>query len=408
MQGKVILISDDKDFFEYIIPKLSLRKSDELFRYKFDEIPDKLHLFNSSLLIVNSENRQSQTLELLNAIKNAPIIVFGYNDDDNFKKQAYKNGMFAYFTLSTPDDIIEVQLLPALNYIDSLEKNKIYREMLVKNNLITKNNEVFLDFADMLDRELGKIHQTSYPATLVAISPNEKTKFLIQPNKIETIILNSVRKNDILMNYAPNKYFLLLHNTDLSKANRLWEKIQKKMPEGIYAGITYIGNKTRQQIVNEALNNLHTAMNSDTSTKNTCNIYSGSNFKFFRQEFNKKLEQIITPVFYQVQQTYNDKLFGMNIEQGFGEGYGVMYIKSRHAIGSFRITSPGFSTINIDIIYEVLHKNNQDNISETKRITLEPEELEAGLLQDLLEQFISEFKQQIKKITNLEENNEYT
>ena len=98
----------------------------------------------------------------------------------------------------------------------------------------------------------------------------------------------------------------------------------------------------------------------------------------------------------------------MNIEQGFGEGYGVMYIKSRHAIGSFRITSQGFSTINIDIIYEVLHKNNQDNISETKRITLEPEELEAGLLQDLLEQFISEFKQQIKKITNLEENNEYT
>ena len=57
MHGKIVLISDDADFFEYIVPKLSLRNSDELYRYKFKEIPDKLHLFESSLLIVNSENR---------------------------------------------------------------------------------------------------------------------------------------------------------------------------------------------------------------------------------------------------------------------------------------------------------------------------------------------------------------
>ena len=36
MQSRIVLISDDVDFFEYISPKLNLRKSDELFKFGFD------------------------------------------------------------------------------------------------------------------------------------------------------------------------------------------------------------------------------------------------------------------------------------------------------------------------------------------------------------------------------------
>lgn len=397
MQGKVVLISDDTDFFEYILPKLSLRNSDEVFKYRFSEIPEKIHLLTFSLLIVNSENNQEGTLELLDAVEQAPVVVFGYNNNDDFKVKCYKKGMFAYFTLETPDDVIEAQLLPALNFINSLEKKQVYRDMLVKNKLMAKNNDVFLDFLNVLDHEFDIIHKFSYAASLVAISPDDRSKFLIQPNKIETIILNSVRKNDILMNYASNKYFLLLQNADLTKANNIWKKIQKKLPEGVYAGIAYIGKKSRQQVINEALNNLHTAMNSDASMQKPSTIYDGANFKYYRQEFNKKLEQIISPVFYRVQQVYNDKLFGMRIEQGQGEGYGVLYIKSNTSVGTFRITAPGFSTINIDISIEGLNRDLKINktLNETKRITLEPEELESGLLQDLLEQFILEFKREV-------------
>ena len=397
MRGKVVLISDDTDFFEYILPKLALRYSDEIFKYKFSDIPDKIHLLKFSLLLVNSENNQAGTLELLDAVSQAPVIVFGYNNNDDFMVKCYKKGMFAYFTLETPDDVIDAQLLPALNFIDSLEKNQIYRDMLVKNKLMTKTNEVFLDFSDVLDYEFDIIHKFSYAASLVAISPDDRSKFLIQPNKIETIILNSVRKNDLLMNYASNKYFLLLHNADLAKANKIWKKIQKKLPDGVYAGIAYIGKKSRQQVVNEALNNLHTAINSEAAIPSSSNIYDGANFKYYRQEFNKKLEQIISPVFYRVQQVYNDKLFGMKIEQGQGDGYGVLYIKSNTSMGTFRITAPGFSTINIDISFEDIMNNSKKNktLKETKRITLEPEELEAGLLQDLLEQFILEFKREV-------------
>ena len=394
MQSKVVLISDDADFFEYITPKLSLRKSDELFKFDFDSVPEKSHLLASSLLIVNSENKQTQTLELLDMVKSVPIIVFSYNEDSDFKVEAYKRGMFAYFTPSSTDAEISAQMIPALKLLSSIQKNNMYRDMLVRNNLITKNNEVFLDFTTILDKELDNIHKNSAVATLFAISPDEKSKFIVQPNQIETVILNNIRENDILMNYASNKYFLLLHNTDKSKSELIWKKLNKNLPDGIYAGFASIGQKSRQQVINEALNKLHEAMNKN-AISNSCNIYSGNNFKFFRQEFNKKLEQVISPTFYHVQQMYGNIIPNIHFEEGLGEGYGVLYVTVNDLKGTFRITSPGLSSINIDISYENINKDKNEN-DESKRIVLEPEELEEGLLHDLLEQFIIEFKNVVK------------
>ena len=55
MAGRIVLISDDSNFFEYIRQKLEARKSDELFTFSFDNVPEKLQLIDTSVLIVNSE-----------------------------------------------------------------------------------------------------------------------------------------------------------------------------------------------------------------------------------------------------------------------------------------------------------------------------------------------------------------
>ena len=402
MQSKIILISDDSDFFEYIIPKLKLRKSDELFSFKFSELPDKIHLLASSLLIINSEHSREQTLELLEIAKDVPVMVFGYNDDDDFRIEAYRKGMYEFFTLSASDEEIEAKLVPALKMVSVNEKNALYREMLVKNNLITGNNEVFLDFTSLLDREINEIKKNSLNAVLLAISPDDKSKYFLTQNKIETVILNNIRKNDRLMNYSHNKYFLLLNNTNIEKAEKVWEKIKVSLPEGVYAGFSVIGNKTRQQVVSEVLNNLHTSMAAETSFIANEKKPLNNNFKFFRQEFNKKITQIVSPVFYHIQQTYNDKLFGMKIEQGIGDGYGVLHIKSEKYTAVFRISSPGFATINVDISYNKntdIINEQADNFSlQPKRITIEPEDLEPGLLQDLTEEFIREFKEAVEEV----------
>ena len=391
MQGRVVLITNDSDFFEFIAPKLKLRKSDELFRFKFEDIPEKLHLLQTSVLIINSESSKEQTLELLKLLKGSPAIVFSFNEDEIFKLLCLKSGALSYFTPMTSDEEIDVGLSSALNVSSLLIKNLRYREILEKNNCITPNNEVFLDYTNVLDRELDKINKTSTPSVLVAISPNEKTKFLIKPNQIETIILNNIRKNDILMNFAVNKYFLLLFDTDIDGAQKIWAKISSQIPEKIYAGFAKTFSKSRQQLINEALNKLHEAINYEKFTESMISSENPTNnFKQFKHKFNKKIEQVITPTFYHIKQKYTDKLYGVIIEQEIGDGYGILRIKSRQIQSVLKIMSAGFSKINIDITY----LSGNENI-DTKRIALEPDELEAGFLEDLLEQFILEFKKEI-------------
>ena len=398
MANKIVLISDDSDFFDYIKSKLELRKSDELFTFSFDAIPERIHLIESSVLIVNSENAREKTLDLLSILKNTPVIVSAYNDDDTFRRKCYRAGMFDFLPLLTPDAEFRARMIPALTVSGLLEKNKFYRELLAKNNIISSENEVFFNYDFILDKELLEITNKAKKTVFVAISPNEKTKFVLKPAFLESVILNNIRKNDILMNFAPNKYFLLLFDIDVKSAEKLWQKVSSELTEKVYAGFCQVLNQNKQQLINEALNKLHEAINYDkgmyNSTQNPLNSLNAvggidssySNFKMFKQEFARKIEQVITPVFYQIQQKYSNKLSGVLFEQGSGDGYGTFYIKNKYAEGCFRITSPGFSKINIDITFQ---KNTE--IIDSKRISFEPEELEAGLLEDLLEQFIIEY-----------------
>ena len=394
MHGKVILISDDNNFFEYIVPKLMLRKSDELRKLQFDDLIDNIDLLANSLLIVNCENNEEKTIELLKIVKDNPVIVFGYNDNEQFKIEAYKNGMFGYFTLSSTPEEINALIMPALKVVSTQHKCNIYKDLLIKNNLLTKNNGVFLDYNTVLDKQIENMKKTSSKAVLMAISPNDKSKFLINPNQIETVVKNYIRENDVLMNFAPNKYFLLLNNTDTKCAKLLWKKINNNLPNGIFAGITSITRKNRQNAINDAINKLQKAINQcDKSESNNVvdsilheNIDLYTNFKLLKQDYSKKFEQIIYPTFYKVQQIYNDKLFGINIQPEYGKNNWTLVIKSENISGIFKITNPGYFAVNIDISYMGLVDNEQ------KRITLEQDELEEGLLTDLIEQFILEFK----------------
>lgn len=398
MSNKIILISDDSNFFDFIEHKLELRKSDDLLMYGFDSIPENFHILENGVLIIDSEKSKEKTLDLLNILKNTPSIVFAFNEDDVFRRKCYRAGVYDFMTPLTSDSEFRARIIPALTVASLLEKNKRYRDFLVNKNIITKENEVFIDYKSIIDTELADIQNSSRKVVFGAISPNEKSQFLLKPALIEAVILNNIRKNDILMNYAPNKYFIFLYDIDVNSAKKIWKKITAQIPEKIYAGFCNVLNQKKEILINEALNKLHEAINYDkqivtekqplSSLSSIQGLSSSmSNFKLFRQEFDKKMDKIIAPVFYQIQQKYAGKLTGVALEQSLENGYGAFYIKGKHFYSSFKITCPGFSKINIDVTYQ----KNSNNI-DAKRITLEPEELEQGLLEDLLEQFILEYK----------------
>ena len=397
MQNRIVLVSDESDFFEYISPKLDLRKNDELYHFAYEDVPEKLDLLSSSVLILNSQNSEQKTLELLKILKSTPVIVFSFNEDVDFRAECYKQGALGYITLVTQENEFNSIIISALRSLSFLKKTENYREILVEKNVLAQNNEVYYDYKNIIEKELEKIKSGASSAILAAISPNDKTKFLLNSNQIETFVLSNIRKSDILMNYAANKYFLLLNDTNFEDAQKIWQNIQQNIPEKLYAGFASSTNlKTCSQWINEALNKLHEAINRDYVSP-LSNSSSVSNFKLFRQEFNKRLEKIILPVFYHIEQKYSEKLFGISVVHSVTDGFGELITKSKLLCGEFKITAPGLSKINIDITFRSNSENNDiQSYPQSKRITIEPEELEPSLLEDLLEQFILEFKDEVE------------
>lgn len=394
MADKVVLISEDSDFFEFIRPKLELRKSDELLMFNFDAVPERISFLEDAVLIVNSENNREKTLDLLNLFKTTPVIVFSYNDDDVFRRKCYRAGAFDFKTILTDDSDFRASMLPLLKTLSILKKNKYYRSILESKKIIKTGDEIYLDYESILEIELEKIRMKQRKAVFIAIAPSEKTKFLLKPSIIESILSNQIRKNDLIMNYAPNKYYLLIYDTDLNSAQKLWKKILKQLPEKMYAGFVNIFNQNKQQLINEALNRLHTAINNDlglySETKNTSKnlpFDNKMNFKEYKQEYFKNFEKIVSPVFYQISQKYSDRLMNVKIEHFVSDGMANFTIIGNVFTSKLIITSPGLSKINIDIILE-----NKIKIVDSKRISIEQNELEQGLLDDLLEQFILEYK----------------
>ena len=389
MSNKIVLISDDSNFFDYISQKLEMRYSDELSYLSFDDVPENVYLIENSVLIVNSENSQQKTLDLLNLFSCTPIIVIAYNEDIIFKKKCYNAGMLDFIPLLISDSEFRARMIPALNFSSLLEKQSRYRDILVKNGIMNKHNDVFIDYEKIIDNVVEEIKITKRKAVFCAIAPDDRGKFLLKSDKLEYVLLNKIRKTDILMSYAPDKYYIILFDTDEKSVKKMWKDISKQFTQKIYIGIENIKNQNRQKLINSVMNKLYNAYNegicynSETTLTSKNSYYS--NFKMFRKEFSQKLNNIVVPVFYSIQQKYINKLSGVRIEFSNNDSEAEFNILGKHFLGSFKMSCPGYTKILIDIN---IKKENEDN--DSKRILFEPEELDSTLLNDLLEQFISE------------------
>ena len=102
--------------------------------------------------------------------------------------------------------------------------------------------------------------------------------------------------------------------------------------------------------------------------------------------FNKKMEKVITPVFYRLQKAYEEKLFGTKIEQYTDEEQCVFTLKNRKQESSLRIVYPGFAKI---VIY-ITHKGLES--PEDSELSLPLAKITSKELIKIIEDFIKEFK----------------
>ena len=114
-------------------------------------------------------------------------------------------------------------------------------------------------------------------------------------------------------------------------------------------------------------------------------------FKFFRQLFLNKMEKVITPVFYKLQNAYDGRLEDTQIEQYTNENRCIFNLKNPKQTSRLTITYPGFAKAVIYITHSGLDS------PENKEYVLALKDLTELLLTALTEDFIKDFQNCIEQ-----------
>jgi len=409
-ESNIILITDTENVVDILKPKLVLlREIDNILTTNYAEAISNLQKVLPEVTLIYCSSEKEACLKLINDIKtnektkNISVLLLIDEYEQDFILNAYEENIDDYLNVNADDAEILIRTIWGLkknSYMSAIQKRSSLLERL---GVINKNTGFYTNeyCEKIFENEFKNLEENNNDGILMLISANEESKTKLNPLQLAKAIKASIRNSDVAVHSSANRFFVLLRETQLKGAFTVWDKIKRAVGEQyiINAGISSIGGKHFNDLQRELLNALveATSTNQDLVIVSEEGKESSSdwlekinstqkNFKLFKQAFNKKLEKVITPVFFQMQKMYEDKLFKTQIEQYSNETLSEFVLKSENNLSELKITYPGFSKINIDIIHQGLDS------PENKRINLDLTELDETRLTQILEEFIAEFK----------------
>jgi len=406
----IILITNDSNVEQILKPKLILlREVDNVLTTKYSDAVENIKKARPELVLLYGDEEKS-TLKLIRKIKtdeeikNTVILLITNDYNQNFILNAYDENIADYFTLQTSDAEILIRTMWCLKNKLLLTLVNKQQNLLEEVGVIDKDTGFYTnEFCEkVLEKELASLKTICSDGILMLISADEESKTKLKPIQLANAIRNSTRESDLAVHGSANRFYVLLKGTPLKGAYSVWDKIKQAVGEEytINAGVSFIGEKSFKELKEILLKTLVEALatNQDFIIADEEKEQKSSqewiekinapqkNFKLFKLAFNRKLGKVITPVFFQMQKLYEEKLFKTQIEQYSTSDKSAFVLKKGNNVSEFKITYPGFSKINIDTNHQGLDS------PENKRISLDLTELSDERLTNLLEEFIQEFK----------------
>lgn len=412
MENNVVLITNDELIADFIDPKLALlRNLDKISIFNYQKAVAGTKKINPYTIIVHAE-AQENTLELIRKIKSTkqiadtPLILLLDNYDKDFIISAYDEKISDYMLLKADDAEFLMRVIWSLKKNTIEQQNKQYFDLLENLKVINPQSGLYSNqYCDnVFELEFKKLRKESKNSVFMLISLDETSKTQITTKEFAKVIKNSIRTADIIAHAQSNRFYILLEKTELKGALAVFEKIKSALAKfglKIHAGLSLVEiedyNKTKQNVESALLD----AMNAKTDFMVTTQIEEqisdnwlnqiqsgGKNFKLFKHKFNKKVEKVVIPVFYQIQKTYEEKLFKTKVEQACQADLSWFSLESESKKSILKITYPGFSRVNIELEHSGLDS------PENTQIVLDLSQLNEERLIEILEKFIEEFKSQ--------------
>ena len=404
MRNNIVLVCDDERIARDLLPKLLfLRNNDVVSFVTYAQALSgtDFSLFDS--VVIYETSSKERTIDLIKSLRkysNLHLLLLAKDYDTDFILQAYEKGIddFALTDANSAELVLRMVKGLKFNALKAafLRSQKLLEQLKVVDERygIYSYSSARLVIENRIDYELLKTGH------FIAITQDAMSNGGL--DELCSAIKSSIRSEDVVTVGKSKSFYVFLPYTEINGAISVVAKIQENLGEDykIHAGITGFANSF-QQMEKEALQILFEAVSTDAqykiSEKSEIKVddwleseLEVKNYKIFKQIFNKKLENVVTPVFYRMQKNWEEKLFSTNIEQYVNEQECIFELIHKKQKSSLKLVYQGFTKIVVQIIHEGLDspENDEFSISLTK--------INQTLLIDIMEKFIKDFKEYVE------------
>lgn len=400
--NNVILIYNENNKVEEIKSNLILlRKFDSIITCDILNAQNIINQNKAQIIILYSKNIDEKVINLVGTIKDIPILFITEEINDEELLTLYETGISDFITMNNSQTEFLIKVMQCLKKAIDYKKLNIYYDILTQIGILKTGTEFYSQkYTPAVFKNIISKYHNKTPLTIMAFAPDIEIKDRYNFDYLTKIISTNLREEDIIGLLA-DKIYVLLPNTNKQGALEVYNKIKSLLNKNytICAGILEIKNNKKyneiSQKVDEALTEALLLKNcvvvqEDFESETAVNWLDKSNkkyksFKLFKRALLKKIEKIITPVFYQKQKFAEQRLFETEVTQYTNEKESKFILKNKEKHSILEIKYPAAAKFNI-YVYKNLYEDTAPDY-----LSYEISEINEQLINEILDNFIKEF-----------------
>ena len=365
--NNIVIICDEKEIANNLKSNLMLlRKFDTIICTNFLNAKELILQNSPGIILFYANEINEDIFNFIKELKDTPILFISEFYTDETLLNLYDAGISDYITTKQSQSEFLIKIMFCLNKSKKTKLLENYSNILKTIGIINKNDDFYsTKYTPAVFKNLcEKYIKENLKISVMAIAPDIEDKNKCNINFLAKIAKENLRDEDII-GFGKNKIYMLLPNTTHQGALEVYNKIKNIVVNSytIASGILEVSKETDPKII---LQKVDEALEDALSLKNCAVVQEDlsngpamnwldkknkkhKNFKLFKKAFLKKLETVITPVFYQKQQIAEQRLFETEVEQFCSEKRSIFSLKNKNSCSYVEITYPGAVKININI-----------------------------------------------------------
>ena len=402
----ILLISENKKLKDFLSKKLLLlRNADDIEIADIDKIKDSDNRLTPDVVILDLSGKENSAKDEIDFCKNsfqdAYLIMYSEITKSEFIANMYDLGIDDYILPQSTQADILIKIVNALKFSSARKISSRLKTLLKELDVISASSGFYTERCanELMAQELEKLTE----GVLMIITYDELDRARFSLDLMQDAVKSTVRVSDLVIEVKASKFYILLPDTNENGCIKVFEKIKNKLEDRfrIKAGIAQITSRDFRYIEQKASAALSDAMlgtedycifiDKETGEQNTelpvIEVEPvKKDFKLFQQKFNKKLANVITPVFFRMQRVFEDELPDTKIEQSADELQSIFHLKSIHQTSRLTLVYAGLGKVVIYITHSGLDS------PENRELIVPLKDLTEKLLSDIICTFIDEYK----------------